>query len=126
MVAGGCSVDLCACKVFIRDRDYIPESKALTPRESRERLTRDGAAWLTEASRVGRWGPAVKEMGCSESAAARIGRAIEEAGPYVEGEKLARLKGELGRKAWLVLLAFLRERGFVFGAGKPCPLCGRD
>ena len=125
---GGCRIDLCACKVFERDRDYIRPSKALTPREKRDRLTRDGAAWLTDnVVGVGRFRLELeKEIGCSESMARRIRRAIEYAAPFTEGATLERLKGgDLGPKAWRLLLAWLRKREFVFGDDKPCPTCGR-
>jgi hypothetical protein len=125
LVPGGCSADACPCKVYRRDRNYIPESKTLTPREKREQLTQAGAKWLNSAGTVGGWA-AMKEIGCSESMITRLRRAIEDGGPYAEGGTLERLKGgELGRQAWLTLLGFLRDRAFVFGEDKPCPLCGR-
>jgi hypothetical protein len=119
---GGCRVDGCACKVFERDRDHIPPSKALTPREKRERLTREGAAWL---KRVGH-SELSESFDCSDSMATRFWRAISFAGPFQEGDTLERLKGgDLGPKGWRTLIQFLREKQYVFGDDKPCPTCGR-
>lgn len=122
---GGCRADGCACKVFCRDVNYIVPSKALTPREKRDRLTRDGAKWLSDVAGSLGW-RAMERLSCSESMATRLRTAIEDAAPYAEGGTLERLKGgELGSTAWRTLIAFLREQQYVFGDDTPCPTCGR-